>query len=188
MNPYHSGFFAKNYKPIEYPEIIVLGQTRPNLVLDLNLEKDNFDPFSPCIDISQTENNNGFDLRVIKKNIYELKMTILTTDNKELPINHSSHNKSLKSTNGTIDDPYYYIWTAEEPLTSQTVQSMTDKVTINTIVFKFYDSINPSTAIASYTAIYKQYDSEIDRESTKPHTQALFEKSPESGGVYGEKT
>ncbi|KPA09388.1 hypothetical protein MHK_010419, partial [Candidatus Magnetomorum sp. HK-1] len=178
--------FAKNYKPVEFPETITLDEK--DIAVDLNLETDNFDPFCPTLEISHVENTNGFDLRVIKKNIYELKMTIKTENNEEIPITTPTHYRSLKSTRGTVDDPYYYVWTLGEPVTKQTVQAMTDQVTQNTIVFNFYDTLNPSVAISSYTAVYNQFASEIDRDAKKSVTQSLFEKAPESGGVYGEKT
>jgi hypothetical protein len=41
--------------------------------------------------------------------------------------------------------------------------------------------------ITSYTVVSYQYTSDIDREAAKPEVQSLFEKSPKSGGVYGEK-
>ncbi|KPA11591.1 hypothetical protein MHK_008202, partial [Candidatus Magnetomorum sp. HK-1] len=74
-----------------------------------------------------------------------------------------------------------------EPVTMQTVESMNDVITQNTIVFNFY-TLDATEPIHTYTATYTQYKSDIDRESQKTLTQSLFEKSSESGGVYGEKT
>jgi hypothetical protein len=175
---------AKNYKPYEYPELLNLSETP--VTLDIDLDSSEFDPYYPTLEISHIETSNGFDLRVIKKNIYDIQMAI-QTDKGEIPIKESTHNKSLKSTRGTIEEPYYYIWTPEEPITQQTIQSMTDQVTSNTIVFNFYDTMYPSEIITSYTVVCNQYASEIDRESTKSDIQKSFEKQPDSGRVYGEK-
>jgi len=178
---YHLILFGKNYKPCEYPEAFVLSEEPVTIYLDL--ESDNFNPFYPVLEISHIENSTGFDLRVIKKNIYNIQMHI-QTDTVEVPI--TSPTRSLKSTRGTVEDPYHYVWTPDEPVTNQTVKSMTDAVTENTIVFHFYDSKGLSQIIWSYTVVCNQYASEVDRESLKPETQKLFEKKPESGGVYGE--
>ena len=113
-------------------------------------------------------------------------MTIQTKED-EIPITYPTHYRSLKSTRGTVDDPYYYVWTPDEPVTSQTIQSMTDQITISTVVFNFYDTMNPSELITSYTVVSNEYASDIDREESKPEVQKLFEKDPESGGVYGEE-
>jgi VCBS repeat-containing protein len=181
---YRMIIIAKDYNPFEYPEPLNLTETMPTL--DIDLESSTFDPFSPALEISHINNTNGFDLRVIKKNIYDIQMTI-QNDKGEIPITYPTHFRSLKSTRGTIEDPYYYIWTPDEPITQQTVQSLTDQITQNTIVFNFYDSIHLSEIITSYTVVCHQYKSESDREATKPEIQKTFEKDPESGGVYGEK-
>jgi len=86
-----------------------------------------------------------------------------------------------------VNDSYLYSWSPGEPVSSQLVQSMTDTLTSNTIRFNFYDTRKLSAAIASYTVVYKQYASEIDRDAQKPETQKLFESPKESGGVYGEE-
>jgi hypothetical protein len=174
--------FGKNYKPFEYPEPLVLSENP--LTIDLDLESDDFDPFCPVLEISHIENSNGFDLRVIKKNMNAFQMRI-QTDTGEVPI--TSPTRSLKSIRGTVDDPYHYVWTPDEPISNQTVQSMTDAVTENIIVFHFYDAQKLSQIIRSYTVVYHQFASDLDHETLKPETQKLFEKTPESGGVYGEK-
>jgi len=89
---------AKNYKPFEYHELITIDAE--SVTLELDMESARFDPFLPTLDISYIENKNGFDLRVIKKNIYELKMTI-QTGTEEIPITYPAYQRSLKSTRGT---------------------------------------------------------------------------------------
>ncbi|KPA19396.1 outer membrane adhesin-like protein, partial [Candidatus Magnetomorum sp. HK-1] len=178
--------FGKNYKPLDYPELIVLGED--TLICDLNLETDPFSSFYPGIEVSHIENSNGFKLCVIKKNIYELKMTIRTSDNEEIPVFEPSYERSLQNNHGTVADPYYYIWTPSDPITQRTVQSITDQVTTYTVAFNFYDVFNPSETISSYTVIYQQFASPIDQKASQSETQFLFETPKESGGVYGEST
>ena len=177
--------FGKNYKPMDYPETLVLEEK--TFTCNIDLETDSFDPFSPGLDLSHIENNNGFELRVIKKNIYDLKMTIRTSNNEEIPIYEPSYGRTLKSSPGTIENPYYYVWTPSSPVTQRTVQSITDQVTTYTVSFKFYDIFNSSESIGSYTVIYQEFASPIDQEALIPEIQLLFEESPDNGGVYGEK-
>ena len=169
--------YAKNYKPIEYPETITINDKQ--VEINLALEADTFDPFCPMLEISHIENKNGFDLHVLKKNLAELSLSIQTGNTEEVLVN-----QSLKR---TVNNSYLYSWSPGKPVSSQLVQSLTDTLTKNTIKFNFYDMRKSSAAIASYTVVYHQYASEIDRETQKSEIQKIFEYPKASGGVYGEK-
>jgi hypothetical protein len=169
---------AKNFQPFEYcsqedSKIIEIGDEPVNIQADLIYDA-TFDPLIPSVEVSHTYLTNGFDLHVIRKNFSSFNMKIVLPDGSEQSVDQNIYTRSA-SRNGTVDLPYTYHWTTEEPYTKREHDQPETGDLKYLVTFNFYDTDTPNTPVDSCTIIYIEYGSTDSKITHQPDDEKHFE-------------